>query len=143
MSCELHEIFARAPPIEDDDGPAGGGDKKRKPIEGDCPICFNEMEAQGEAIVWCKAACGQNIHKECFEMWAATKRRQGTGVEVTCPYCRSLWEGDEDMMKKINRNGKRNAEGYVNVADQLGISTHRGKGCSIEVAGFANIDARS
>ncbi|KAK5656432.1 hypothetical protein OQA88_4813 [Cercophora sp. LCS_1] len=125
LTCELHEIFARAPPIEDGNEAAGGGDKNRKLIDGDCPICFSEMEAEGEAIVWCRAACGQNIHKECFEMWAATKRRQDAGAEVTCPYCRSVWEGDEDVAKKINRKGKMTEEGYVNVADQLGISGKR------------------
>ncbi|KAJ4417070.1 hypothetical protein N0V85_002006 [Neurospora sp. IMI 360204] len=130
LSCELEEIFDNAPPIvEDGDSAAatGEGDKKRKSIEGDCPICFNEMEAhKPEEIVWCRAACGQNIHKECFEMWAATKRKQagGSKAEVTCPYCRSVWEGDDDMIKMIKK-GKPTWEGYVNVADQLGISQVR------------------
>ncbi len=129
LSTELRDIFARAPPIEEDEeGETGGGDKKRKPVEGDCPICFNELEAQGEAVVWCRAACGQNIHKECFEMWAATKRQQaGARAEVTCPYCRSVWEGDDDMVKKIKKTGKPGHEGYINVAEQLGISTVRGE----------------
>lgn len=134
LSSELREIFANAPPPppasgEEEGGGSGDGDGRRKPVEGDCPICFCEMEAEGgEAVVWCRAACGQNIHKGCFETWAATKRRQAAGggkAEVTCPYCRSVWEGDEDVIKKIERNGVRNAEGYVNVASQLGISTER------------------
>jgi hypothetical protein len=25
-------------------------------------------------LVWCRAACGQNVHKGCFETWAATKK---------------------------------------------------------------------
>ncbi|KXX78569.1 E3 ubiquitin-protein ligase Zswim2 [Madurella mycetomatis] len=130
LSTELKEIFAGAPPPvsdgkEEEEEDRGG---KRKPVEGDCPICFCEMGAAGsraEAVVWCRAACGQNIHEGCFETWAATKRRQGGGGEVTCPYCRSVWEGDEDMVKKIKRTGKVNGDGYVNVADQLGISTQR------------------
>jgi hypothetical protein len=135
LGSELREIFANAPLSsslagDDCDGGGGGsGGGNRKPVEGDCPICFCEMEVAGsgaEAIVWCRAACGQNVHKGCFETWAATKRRQGEG-EVTCPYCRSVWQGDEDMVKKIERTGKLNEEGYVNVADQLGISTQRGK----------------
>ncbi|KAL2136470.1 hypothetical protein VTI74DRAFT_3489 [Chaetomium olivicolor] len=128
LSEELREIFAGAPPPVDPDGEGAGrdGGGKRKPVEGDCPICFCEMEAEGrEAVVWCRAACGQNMHKGCFETWAATKRRQAGGGEVTCPYCRSAWEGDKDMLKNIERKGKRNAEGYVNVASQLGISTER------------------
>ncbi|KAK0628321.1 hypothetical protein B0T17DRAFT_150279 [Bombardia bombarda] len=128
LSTELQDIFANAPPPTGEGGGSAKNDKNknRKPIEGDCPICFSEMETDGgESVVWCRAACGQNIHKECFEMWAATKRQQGSRVEVTCPYCRSVWEGDEDMVSKIKKTGKRNKEGYVNVAKELGISTVR------------------
>lgn len=126
VPSELREIFANAPPI---DAPADGSqDKNRKPIDSDCPICFCEFEAESkESIVWCRAACGQNIHKECFETWAATKRRGGGGGDVTCPFCRSVWQGDEKMVKDIKKGGKVTREGYVNVADQLGISTQRGR----------------
>jgi hypothetical protein len=77
LSTELQEIFANAPAPAGEDATSGGGasNKKRKPIDGDCPICFNDMEASGdEKIVWCRAACGQNIHRECFEMWAIEPR---------------------------------------------------------------------
>ncbi|KAM7184844.1 hypothetical protein V8F20_012044 [Naviculisporaceae sp. PSN 640] len=129
LTTELQEIFARAPPPldEEHDEEARDKNKGRKPVEGDCPICFSDMEEEGcEKIVWCRAACGQNIHKECFEMWASTKRKQsGSNAQVTCPYCRSVWEGDEDMVKKIQKTGGKNSEGYVNVASQLGISQAR------------------
>ncbi|KAK3991237.1 E3 ubiquitin-protein ligase Zswim2 [Cladorrhinum sp. PSN332] len=125
LSSELEEIFAAAPPPDSEDGGEADKDGRRKPLEGGCPICFCEMEEQREQIVWCRAACGQNIHKGCFEMWAETKRKQSANAEVTCPYCRSVWQGDEDMVTKIKRNGKKNSEGYVNVADQLGVSTQR------------------
>jgi len=58
-----------------------GNQGKRKPVEGDCPICFMEFE-RNEEIVWCKAACGNNIHKKCFDQWAATTRQSG----VRCVY---------------------------------------------------------
>ena len=129
LSDELREIFEGAPPLSSS---AGGeeGEGKRKPVEGDCPICFEEMKVGEEEIVWCRAACGQNVHAGCFSIWAATKRQQqaasGGRVDVTCPYCRSPWEGDKDMVKKIERTGKkRNEEGYVNLAEELGISTVR------------------
>lgn len=130
LSSELREIFARAPnpAAEDRDGCEDKTDKNRKAAEGDCPICFEEMESGPgkEALVWCKAACGQNIHKQCFDMWATTKRQSGTG-KVTCPYCRSDWEvvdGDAVDVANIKR-GMPTKEGYVNVADQLGISKQR------------------
>ncbi|KAK2053045.1 SWIM zinc finger protein [Colletotrichum caudatum] len=124
VSSELREIFANAPPIEVP--PELSQDKNRKPVEGDCPICFSEFDAgSSETIVWCRAACGQNIHRECFETWAATKRRGSSTGNVTCPFCRSIWQGDDDMVKKIKGGGKITHEGYVNVADELGISTQR------------------
>lgn len=133
LSTELQDIFARAPlPVDDGSNTAStstsSSDKNRKPVEGDCPICFNELDPAKEAVVWCRAACGQNIHKECFAMWAATKRQNtGRNAEVTCPFCRSAWQGDDDMVRQIKRTGPLNEEGYVNVASQLGISQSRGK----------------
>jgi Ring finger domain len=78
---ELREIFQKAPVAQkeaasDDDHPG-----KRKPIDGDCPICFTEFE-ENEEIVWCKAACGNNIHAACFERWASIQQAKG----VTCVY---------------------------------------------------------
>ncbi|KAK4174163.1 hypothetical protein QBC36DRAFT_45512 [Triangularia setosa] len=134
LTSELDEIFASAPPIINNlDSGANSSDEsdgKRKPIAGDCPICFEEFDANDnkkEEIVWCKAACGQNIHKQCFDMWAATKKGQGRR-EVTCPYCRSVWqkESEGELVKKVQKEkGKKNADGYVNVAEQLGISPVR------------------
>lgn len=60
---------------------AEDNDGNRKSIEGDCPICFMEFEPD-EELVWCKAACGNNIHKACFEQWVATSRSSG----VRCVY---------------------------------------------------------
>lgn len=128
LSSELVEILENAPPIEvgeDVKTPKQG--KHRKEIEGDCPICFMSFEESGPTV-YCRAQCGQNIHKECFEMWAATKR-QGRGArdQVTCPMCRTPWQGDNDMVQKIRNTGIVGSEGYVNVANQLGISRNRGK----------------
>ncbi|KAF4984768.1 hypothetical protein FZEAL_129 [Fusarium zealandicum] len=122
LTSELRTIFDAAPPIA---ASKGGDSDKRKPIEGDCPICYCEFEADSpESIVWCAAACGQNIHEHCFKMWAKTKG--GTG-KVTCPMCRSLWKGDKDLVAKVQKGKGKLEEGYVNVADQLGISHERGE----------------
>lgn len=123
VPSELREIFASAPPIEPD-ARKEDQDGKRKPIEGDCPICFSPLE-DGEDIVFCRSTCGQNMHADCFKTWASTKRSNARDP-VTCPMCRSTWEGDDDMVKKIKRGGVVSAEGYVNVADQLGIDRVRG-----------------
>ncbi|OCL14283.1 hypothetical protein AOQ84DRAFT_359053 [Glonium stellatum] len=122
VSSELRDIFAKAPPVPSADSSAESSDGNRKPIENDCPICCMEFEEGREKIVYCKAACGNNIHRHCFEKWAATKKGSGA---VTCPFCRTPWAGDEDMTKKIAKSGTVNSEGYVNVASQLGITGER------------------
>ncbi|KID78901.1 Mitogen-activated protein kinase kinase kinase 1 [Metarhizium brunneum] len=118
LSTELRSIFAKAPSRS----PARESESgKRKDIEGECPICFCAFDTKSpESIVWCKAACGQNIHQDCFKMWAKTK----TG-DVTCPFCRSKWETDSGLVPKVATDGGMSSEGYINVADQLGINPHR------------------
>lgn len=63
LSSELREIFANAPAPADEAGTGPDKEKNRKEVEGDCPICFEEMRTgdTNEPLVWCKAACGQNI----------------------------------------------------------------------------------
>jgi len=123
IRSELREILANAPPILNSDNTSRDGN--RKPLEDDCPICCCEFEPEKEEIVYCKAACGNNIHKTCFEQWAASKK--GASGGVTCPFCRTPWTGDEAMIKNIAKCGKKNADGYVNIAQQLGISGQRGE----------------
>ncbi|KAF2759768.1 hypothetical protein EJ05DRAFT_308944 [Pseudovirgaria hyperparasitica] len=121
ISSELRMIFDGAPPIPSAD--ASESDGNRKPVEDDCPICCEEMEINKEKIVWCKAACGNNMHKQCWEQWAATKSSQSS---VTCPYCRAIWQQDDDVdIRKHAKTGTKNDEGYVNVASQLGLTGKR------------------
>ena len=77
---ELREIFASAPTVSSQ--PSTDSASNRKEVTGDCPICFTEFEPDTEDIVWCKAACGNNIHKGCFEQWAKSQK----GKEVRCVY---------------------------------------------------------
>lgn len=125
LKSELHAIFGNAPLPPSDFSNIGSGQttsSKRKEISGDCPICFTEFEPDTEEIVFCQAACGNNIHQTCFEQWAKSQR----GNEVRCVYCRTKWQGDEDSIKRISKDkSKVNSEGYVNVAGELGLSGAR------------------
>lgn len=123
ISYELREIFAKAPPLPSETAEQETHDGNRKPLEGECPICSEDFDPKSpEAIVYCKAACGNNVHKTCFQQWAATKG----GRSVPCPFCRTPWQQDEaDATKNVVRNERKNKEGYVNVADQLGLSGER------------------
>ncbi|OJD18394.1 hypothetical protein AJ78_01574 [Emergomyces pasteurianus Ep9510] len=121
LSSELREIFANAPVSPKDSASTENETGKRKPIEGDCPICFMEFEPATEEIVWCKAACGNNMHETCFKQWAATQQSNG----VRCVICRSTWEVDGGPLQQLLTKGRINDEGYINVADQFGLPNER------------------
>jgi hypothetical protein len=129
VSSELREVIKNAPPIPgvETDGKDGtkteGQDGNRKPIEGECPICYDELDDK-EAIVYCKLSCGNNVHKQCMQNWRAVSKGK-----ATCPYCRAKWEEDtgfEGKLGEVDTKGlQRNEDGYVNVAGQLGLSGDR------------------
>jgi hypothetical protein len=135
-SPELRDLFANAAPIpgsepQDSNNVAADAveeDGNRKPIEGECPICYADFEPNERSnIVYCKASCGNNVHKDCMQSWATAK-----AGKVTCPYCRAQWAEDDigggfsDNVGDVNLDGaERTEEGYVNVARQLGISGER------------------
>ncbi|KAH0836295.1 hypothetical protein AYO21_11483 [Fonsecaea monophora] len=119
LTSELEEIFAHAPPIPTDLCRNAKGN--RKPTNGECPICYMELDEGHNELVWCKAQCGHNIHKSCFDQWA--KCQAGKGVR--CVYCRTPWEVDISDVNAIKRTGEYTEDGYVNVATHFGISTAR------------------
>ncbi|ORY19258.1 hypothetical protein BCR34DRAFT_209094 [Clohesyomyces aquaticus] len=119
-SSELRDIFKNAAPIPKADAEAESSDGNRKPIEGECPICYTEFESDKDATVYCKVSCGNNVHKESMGNWACVRVSKST-----CPYCRAIWHGDDFAGKKVGLGVQRNAEGYLNVASQLGLSEER------------------
>jgi len=122
LTEEVQEILSGAPPIPDITGDAEEDhDGKRKPIEGECPICYMDYDPDNNELVWCKAACGNNMHKTCFEQWAASQR----GQEVRCVYCRTPWQMEKGDVEAIKRGGEESGDGYVNVAEQFGINRGR------------------
>lgn len=78
---ELHDIFASAPAPASSEA-STSSPSNRKEVSGDCPICFTEFESETEDIVWCRAACGNNLHQNCFEQWAKSQ----AGKEIRCVY---------------------------------------------------------
>ena len=120
LTNELREIFSNAPALPSD--VAGEPqDGNRKGLDDDCPICFMEF-GEGEDIVWCRAACGNNIHEACFDQWARTKMGH-----VTCPFCRAGWDFEGPKTQKtrkvdaalVNMPAETGEGGYRNVRDQL------------------------
>ncbi|KAK9801952.1 hypothetical protein WJX73_009971 [Symbiochloris irregularis] len=76
-----------APAQPADDSSAPGLPPGQRPITGDCPVCYDDLDGcSTDQVVFCKS-CGNNCHKQCFERWSAAKRGQG----VTCVWCRAPW----------------------------------------------------
>ena len=121
LSSELQEIFANAPAIPTEKQDATDTDGKRKPTDGECPICYMDLDESENELVWCKAACGNNMHKSCFEQWAASQ----CGATVKCVYCRTPWQMDQGDLSQIMKAGQVSEDGYVNVADHFGMSRAR------------------
>jgi hypothetical protein len=120
LTSELREIFSNAPALPsttvDEETEMDGN---RKPVEDDCPICCMEFDEDEDEIVWCRAACGNNIHKACFDQWAKTRP-----TKVTCPFCRTEWEDDKVRTQNVSVTAvkmptERGTGGYRNVREQL------------------------
>ena len=66
------------------------GNCVRKPLNYDgCPICLSPFKA-GEAIIWCMAGCGKNVHNACFSQWKLHK----TTLGLRCVMCNKPWKED-------------------------------------------------
>lgn len=130
LTTELQEIFASAPPIPSLDVSDGAdsvaGNGRRKPVEGECPICYSDLDEVHNELVWCRAACGNNMHRSCFDEWARASR-DGPQVQVRCVYCRTPWqvEVEADGLDWVKQAGSMGPDGYVNVGKQVGISPIR------------------
>lgn len=85
LVSELKQIFENSPEVEHTSDHDHADEIHRKPVDDHCPVCFTGFEAH-EDIIWCKAACGNNIHKECFRQWA----RSNQGKQVCCVYWLAL-----------------------------------------------------
>ncbi|KAE8447155.1 hypothetical protein EG329_010986 [Mollisiaceae sp. DMI_Dod_QoI] len=56
---------------------------RRQPLDDDCYVCYEAIDHLDDAV-WCKAECGKNIHRGCFEQWAREKII--AGQDITCAH---------------------------------------------------------
>ncbi|PCH37651.1 hypothetical protein WOLCODRAFT_113901 [Wolfiporia cocos MD-104 SS10] len=139
LTPELEDVFVHAPPspaavtntrVRDayakatgraPSGSSGAQGKKRVPgPEDDCPICYENMNGAREATLTFCEECGNGLHKECFQQWAATAQRSGKGI--TCVFCRAKWA----VAGPAGGAGvSRSSEGYINLGDVAGLSPVR------------------
>jgi hypothetical protein len=66
----------------------------RKPVEGDCPVCWEAFEPD-QTVLYCKMTCGNNFHRACFVDWVTTPKNRLTPNAVRCPMCRGMWDEEE------------------------------------------------
>jgi hypothetical protein len=83
---EIHDHHPDLPPSPAPSSPGRTRSSRpvRKPITDPCPICFEPFCCPDDAV-WCRAQCGQNVHRTCFERWRGTERTQLRGAERTQP----------------------------------------------------------
>jgi hypothetical protein len=91
----------------------------RRPLGGDCGICFEPMrdDTDAEATTWC-AACGNAVHAACFARW------RERAAAATCVYCRAAWRAG-DAPPADDAVG---ASGYISL---LGASAEHQAGSSL------------
>mmetsp|Transcript_30348 Transcript_30348/g.33901 ORF Transcript_30348/g.33901 Transcript_30348/m.33901 type:complete len:300 (-) Transcript_30348:258-1157(-) len=131
LTSELEDIYAKAPAdprsafasqavrtryaeitgSKSPDLKKGNDGVKQKPVEGACPICYEDFEKR-DKVVFCKAACGNNVHTNCFNMWEQQKLR--AHEKVTCVLCRAPWISTGSGKKK-KANVNEHKEGYMNL----------------------------
>ncbi|KAI5286214.1 hypothetical protein KEM54_006963, partial [Ascosphaera aggregata] len=133
---ELQDIFDNSPPTPSENASLENKDGHRKPIEGECPICFMPLEPGTTDVLWCRAGCGNNVHTSCFKQWASTATAEGK--EVKCVYWfvphpaeakavhRTPWAPDLGDISSLLTNATLGNEGYLNVAEALNLSNNRG-----------------
>ena len=61
--------------------------ERRKPVEEDCPICYDVLDPADADITFCGTQCGQNMHQHCVDEWMKTNDEA-----KTCPMCRTAWK---------------------------------------------------
>ncbi|KAJ6094768.1 hypothetical protein N7467_002281 [Penicillium canescens] len=124
LPAELSGILAASPLHQIELASPEDVDNVRKPVEDACPICFMDFDPS-EEVTWCKTGCGNNVHKLCFDKWISTNK--ASGAAVRCVYCRTPWQFSDSRqnIQNLRESGQRNKLGYVNVAEQFGISPTR------------------
>jgi hypothetical protein len=71
----------------------------RKPVEGECAICHEDLDPTVDDITFCRAECGQSVHEDCMNDW---KRLQN--ASTTCPMCRKAWKNKSEGLMTLDED---------------------------------------
>lgn len=86
----FHQLFS--------DAGGGGAAPRRQPRGGDCPVCLQEMESEGEGALKTCATCGNSLHEGCFLRWRSSRGRRA----ATCVLCRARWRDRKETERYLN-----------------------------------------
>ncbi|KAJ6132689.1 hypothetical protein N7471_007904 [Penicillium samsonianum] len=88
--CNLHssqdEDWDEEEESENSGGDDYGDNDQDNNYEDDDYDDYAEDDEHLKELVWCKARCGVNFHKQCIDQWLETDHAP------TCPACRSNWK---------------------------------------------------
>ncbi|KAI2627196.1 hypothetical protein GGS21DRAFT_545841 [Xylaria nigripes] len=74
--------------------------KPQEQMNKECPVCFLKFTSTPyEAVLYCRAHCGYNMHEKCLSMWFVGIRMPHE--PVLCPVCLNKWEGDPNVVEYI------------------------------------------
>ncbi len=80
---------ATAPPSA---GVVSPGGVHQKPLDADpCPVCYEAIEGH-ESVLYCKASCGSNVHRDCYLRW---HHHDPTRDHYECVMCRAQWKASD------------------------------------------------
>ncbi|KAI8611970.1 hypothetical protein BC830DRAFT_1068200, partial [Chytriomyces sp. MP71] len=103
-----------------------GAMRQRSWQDTSCPICFEEFE-ETDALVWCQASCGNNMHRACFDNWQKATKAKGSAVN--CVFCRAEWVSltgaDNGVQKKRKQEEAVGEDGFLNLGEEAGLDRNR------------------
>lgn len=72
--------------------PASAALVPRRPLDRDaCPICCEDL-VEGPDLLWCRASCGNSVHRVCHDRWTAAHLKRHNSLDtLACVYCRARW----------------------------------------------------
>lgn len=81
----------------------------RRPVEGECSICHEDLLPHVEELTHCHASCGGNFHYICMVDWM----QEAAPQEATCPLCRHAYKDPMYASHHLDNIDDRSFEMYV------------------------------
>jgi len=118
----------------------------RRPITEACGVCYEAIQTLEDAV-WCRAECGQNIHRECWDLWSAEWHSQKSDSDVDeeeqpgCVFCRAPWvEAETTSSPEPAPMSSRTSSSTLTLAPPEVTRRHITDDCGICLDAIQNLD---